>query len=216
MACNGVHGYISLPLSSFQNSKFTSTGSKRRGYTSAAWVASCRHADRATPLQPTAGDGPRVYLGSIFEFQVLCGCEGEERARRGREGERKNVRQSPARHQPWQALLNDPSAKTHTSVHAPYHQLTPVYISSYHKRSFRPMHHTGARTMYPGGVRDNMGPVHLPSACGHGHESLAAAMQRCPRPLPRASPSGLTVYWLLRCSMGIRTDTLTAEGHGME
>ena len=123
---------------------------------------------------------------------------------------KENSRLFPVRHQPRQTLLNDPSAKTHTSAHAPYHQLTPVYISRYHKRSFRPMHHTGARTIQPDGVRDNMGMVHLPSACGHGHESPAVATQRCPLSPPRASPSGFAVHLFQRLLVG--RDTNACEG----
>lgn len=68
--------------------------------------------------------------------------------------------------------------------------------------------------MYPDGVRDNMGLVHLPSACGHGHESLAAAMQGVPTRLPCASPMGFAVCLLRRLLMGIRTTTREGVSHG--
>lgn len=89
--------------------------------------------------------------------------------------------------------VNEPSAKTHTSTHAPYHRLTPVYISDYHKRSLTPMHHRSGWTIWPGGVRDNMGVVHLPPAGGHGHESPAGANLRCPLLPPRPSSLGFSV-----------------------
>lgn len=169
---------------------------------------------RAVAHNPQPRVNQEFTLGVYLCLRVCVGVRGRKGRAGGGRARKKNVRRFPARHQPWQALLNDPSAKTHTSVHAPYHQLTPVYISSYHKRSFRPMHHKGARTMYPDGVRDNMGRVHLPSACGHGHESLVAAMQRCPPQMPAASPTGFAFYLLPRALMGIRTDKRRGAGDG--